>query len=81
MCLDAIENLKVAGEAYRNERDRLRNQLNQAEDEISRVRHSCNQYLGECEKVRSQVHSTQSYIRNLEQEESKIGDKLSNLED
>lgn len=80
-CLDAIEAIKSCGDSLRAERDRLRLQINQAEDEISKVQHSCNQSVSSCDKVRVQIQNTQSFIRNLEDEEGKLANSLSTLED
>ena len=80
-CLDAIECVKETGEALRMERDRARVQLNQVEEEISKITHHCHQSIGSNEKVKNQIYSTQTFIRSLEDEELNIGDKLSGLED
>ena len=65
-CLDTIEAVKEVGETLRMERDRLRVQLTVAEEEISKVTHNCRQTIGSNEKVRNQIHNTQSFVRNLE---------------
>ena len=64
-CLDAIECVKEAGETLRMERDRLRSQVNQADEEICKITHNCHQSIGSNEKVRNQIHSTQTFIRSL----------------
>ena len=64
-CLDAIECVKEAGETLRMERDRLRSQVNQADEEICKITHNCYQSIGSNEKVRNQIHSTQTFIRSL----------------
>ena len=45
-CLNAIEAVKEVGETLRMERDRLRVQLTVAEEEISKVTHTCRQTIG-----------------------------------
>lgn len=45
------------------------------------MQHSCNQSVSSCDKVRVQIQNTQSFIRSLEDEEGKLANSLSTLED
>lgn len=68
-------------EIVKMESARLYQQISQIREEIERVRQYQIDTEAAREKIKGQIHNTQTFIRQLSYEESKLSESLSTLED
>ena len=77
---DAIDSVKTSLEVLSMETSRTKGQVLQTKEQLGRIKEFQNQTSQGSEKVKNQVHNTQSFIRKLKYEEEKRGQELTTFE-